>query len=570
VERAARETTSPLERLTDQVQDLDFRVRALELQAAAATAPPTAPESLRSGKPEFAFDADLSAKARQSAGMVPVLGKAVLGVAGAYLLRAAAESGRLPWTAAVTVGVLYAAMWLVGASLVSRAAASVRGVYAATSALIFFPMLWETTAQFKALTPAIAAAGLIGFSTLGFALGRLRESAPGLWATSIPAAATAVVLMVATGVLLPFAIALLVIAALVEIAGEGGRTARPWVAFLADAGVALVLYVAASPRSIEAYSQVGRFAAASLCLALLATYAVSIGTRTAGMRRKITFFEGAQLASVFTLTVGGLLFLTHAAGVLGAILLAASALLYGTALRRFGDDASARNHHVFAGFGLALAVTGGMLWLPPPTAGMLFAALALAAAWGSARAISASAAVHAALLLALAAWLSGLVEHGRAAMVGGDPPGWPTAPLWVFAVVSLAIWAMCPSAAALTWLRATAAVVTVFIASVFLVAIAAAAGEMRDSEWLPALRTLAICGVALTAGILGSHWRVPWKERTKPAELVWIGYTAMALVTFKLLTQDFRESHPAALAIALLGYGGVLIFGPRLTRSSPR
>src|SRR5487761_2318922 len=49
----------------------------------------------------------------QASGIVPMLGKALLGIAGAYLLRAVAESGSFPKLAVVVLAITYAGMWLV-------------------------------------------------------------------------------------------------------------------------------------------------------------------------------------------------------------------------------------------------------------------------------------------------------------------------------------------------------------------------------------------------------------------------------------------------------------------------
>src|SRR5690349_8385475 len=45
--------------------------------------------------------------------ILSALGRALLGVAGAYLLRALTESGNLPASAGVGVGILYAIAWLI-------------------------------------------------------------------------------------------------------------------------------------------------------------------------------------------------------------------------------------------------------------------------------------------------------------------------------------------------------------------------------------------------------------------------------------------------------------------------
>src|SRR5579863_10296271 len=54
---------------------------------------------------------------RPHVGNLPyLLGRALLGLAGAYLLRALTESGTLPAAAGVAAGILYAILWLVWAA----------------------------------------------------------------------------------------------------------------------------------------------------------------------------------------------------------------------------------------------------------------------------------------------------------------------------------------------------------------------------------------------------------------------------------------------------------------------
>jgi hypothetical protein len=77
---------------------------------------------------------------------------------------------------------------------------------------------------------------------------------------------------------------------------------------------------------------------------------------------------------------------------------------------------------------------------------------------------------------------------------------------------------------------------------------------------LATARTLVTCALALAFSFAGS--------RTGRRELVWIGYTAIALGTVKLLLEDFRQSHPAALAISLVCYGAMLIVVPKLAGKS--
>jgi hypothetical protein len=578
MQRTSNETTPALEHLTEEVRDLERRVRALEARSAGtlhfANGPPAElqiPGPAPAPRPAFTLPPFLFV------GVIPVLGISVLGIAGAYLLRAAAESGALPGPAAVAMSAVYAALWLVKSVKARPGRELVRVIYAATAALIFFPMLWETTVRFKVL-PSVASAGLlIAFVLLGSALTWRHGPALVMWVTALPAAATAVILIVATGELTFFVIALLAICAVVESAGVRDLQARirPWVAVLSDIGVALMIYLAALPQQTGAYRPVGRPIAAGVCFVLLGIYASSVGFRTAGLRRGITLFEAAQMAVAWTLAVGGALRLTHNAAALGAFCLLSAGVLYWSAFTRFNPATSGRNHRVYASLGLGLFLTASVLLVSGSVAAMLWSGCAVAAMFVSTHAAHPTPALHGAAYLTAAAFLSGLLDYGRLAMTGAVPPALPSAILWIAAAATVLSYFACPSGPEGKWPRLLAATLGALAAAAFLVTIVArSAGGAPSASWLPTIRTLVICAVALSAGVAGR--RLPLKPAAAAAplqriELVWICYAAMALVTMKLFVEDFRESSLAALAVSLLGYGAVLIFGPRLMRSgTPR
>src|SRR3569833_465651 len=103
----------------------------------------------------------------------------MLGGAGAYLLRAVAESGVLPKLPVSVFAVGYAFAWLVWSSRVSSSLARV--VYAGTAALILAPMLWENTLTFHVFTPIVTAGVLAAFLTLATVLDLRNTKARGMW-----------------------------------------------------------------------------------------------------------------------------------------------------------------------------------------------------------------------------------------------------------------------------------------------------------------------------------------------------------------------------------------------------
>ena len=102
-----------LARLTARVENLEHRISVLEHPsetAASVPAEPATPATLQPTAEAF--------PSAEAGGVFPVLGKAMLGIAGAYVLRAVAESGSFPKLAVVVLALAYAGMWLVWAARV--------------------------------------------------------------------------------------------------------------------------------------------------------------------------------------------------------------------------------------------------------------------------------------------------------------------------------------------------------------------------------------------------------------------------------------------------------------------
>jgi hypothetical protein len=76
------------------------------------------------------------------------------------------------------------------------------------------------------------------------------------------------------------------------------------------------------------------------------------------------------------------------------------------------------------------------------------------------------------------------------------------------------------------------------------------------------IRTLITCGVALALAFSGSRWQ--------RAELVWIAYGTLALVTAKLLFEDLQHGHPGSTAVSIFLYAVALILVPRMARVGRR
>ena len=230
-------------------------------------------------------------------GAVPVLGKAVLGIAGAYLLRAIAESGTIPRLPILIVAIVYAGWWMVWAVRIHAANRFASVTFGITSALILSPLLWESTVRFQVLAPAFAAVVLVAFVVLAFALSWRRNLQLIPWVATLAAVITALALIIATRELVPLTAALLAVALATEIAAclEHRLSLRAVPALAADFAVWLLVYVMTSADGVpEGYHPVSPATITLLCLILFAIYGGSIGIRTFALRRRMTVFEIGQ------------------------------------------------------------------------------------------------------------------------------------------------------------------------------------------------------------------------------------------------------------------------------------
>jgi hypothetical protein len=153
--------------------DLEMRVERLETALAELTArlqlmpsPPRTGEKVplrqRSGQAPADEGAAL---AIDDAPWLSLTGFSILIFGGAYLLRALTESSVIPRAAGVALGLAYALVWIYIADRAARAGRTRNAsFYAATAAAIAFPLVWETTTQFKYIPPAAggSCAALIG------------------------------------------------------------------------------------------------------------------------------------------------------------------------------------------------------------------------------------------------------------------------------------------------------------------------------------------------------------------------------------------------------------------------
>ncbi len=377
-------------------------------------------------------------------GVVPILGKAVLGIAGAYMLRAVAESNSVPKLPVLFVAILYACIWMVWAVRIHAANRLAGVTYGITSVLILSPLLWESTVRFQVLSPALAAAVTVAFVVLTIALAWRRDLQLIPWIATLASVITVLALIIETRELVPLTAALLAVALVTEAAACLGHrlTLRAIPALAADFAVWLLVFVLTSDTIPEGYHPAAGGTIATLCFLLLAIYGASIGVRSFALRQPITIFEIGQAVIAFALASYGVLRATHGstARPLGAFFMLLAAFCYWGALSRFTDDAQARNRRVFATWAATLLLAGTFLLFPANLQIPFLCASAAAATLVYTRTRKLSLGMHASFYLAAATVFSTLPAYAAGALAE-NVPGVPDWRVWMVAVsAAIVLW----------------------------------------------------------------------------------------------------------------------------------
>jgi len=172
-----------IERLERRLEALEQRVHTLE-HPLAARWPHASPELEQVSAPQTAAASPLA----PAGSMFQVLGSALLGIAGAYVLRAVEQASSVPKLAVASAGIVYAFLWLVWATRSRGGPRLASTIYAATSVLILAPMLWELSLRFKVISAPMSASVVCGYGLAAVGLAWKRDLAPVLRVACIAAA----------------------------------------------------------------------------------------------------------------------------------------------------------------------------------------------------------------------------------------------------------------------------------------------------------------------------------------------------------------------------------------------
>lgn len=557
---------SQLQTLGEQLVELERRLAALEARGPAKAA-------------DAGADAvpvpDLGAAARtlDAATALTFIGRTLVVLAGAYLLRALTDSDTLAPPVGVGLGMAYALAWIVMADRAGargrRGSATFHGL---AFALIGLPLLFEATLRFKFLSTTASAASLSLFAGVALAAAWRHRMRGLAWIVTLGVLATATVLMTLTGELAPFAVCLVLLGIATLWFGYvlDWLTLRWPVAFMTDLTVLVLSARAVGPRSEDTPA-----AALVAQLLLLALYLGSFATRTLFLNRDVIPFEVVQSVGVIAVGLGGAAYVTHATGV-GEVPLGVASLVLGLGCYAVAlvfverRQRRRKNFHFYALAALVFTLTGCALVLPQAPLAVTWAACALVATAGGRSLTSLTLKSHAVVYAIAAAAVSPLLTHavhGLGAPLAQPWPAVPVSALLVLVATAACTWTLIsggpgPYAGRLSRTPGLL-MLTLSVGGMLGVVLAwtapALAGTSPDAAGIVAtLRTALLVIATLALARAARSPRIP--------EAGWLVYPLLVVTGVKFLFEDFRASRPATLFAAFALYGAALILAPRLRR----
>jgi hypothetical protein len=511
--------------------------------------------------------------------LLPVLGRALLGLAGAYLLRALTEAGTFTPRMGVAIGLVYAMLWLVWAARTPAGRRLEAALHGLTSVLVLSPLLFEATVRFHAISTWTAGALLLGFTLFGLAVSWRKDLLIVATFATLAGLGTSAVLLLSTQDVLPFTFVILAIALAMEVSAclNHWLSGRWLAASAADLAVLLATWLVSMEHGVpEGYAPIPYAALLGAQVALLAIYLASTIVRTLLRGFNFTWFETAQCALAFVISVGGGLQLTRAdarvapaLALLALVCAGACYLVSFLMLDRGGEHG--RNFHTYSTFGILLAVAGSRILLSGAAAAVAWSVLAVAAIWVGGIFLRLTLKVHGCIFLLLALTASSAFEQAAGLLLGSR--AWPGGAPWAIwsgaltASLCYAIGTRQGAAVTPSWSSRMLRILVAGTAVCLVAGIAAGLltygyhaifGAEATHAYCATLRTFVLSFAALLLVWAGGRW-----DRPEFSRLV---YPVMALGAYRMVGVDLQQDRTAALFLSLLLYGGALMLLPRMMR----
>ena len=568
LEAAVTSLQDEVEQLRARVSGLEGAPRPVESEVAAAGPPPVVLE------PMIPFD-------RATLLSLPVLvGRTLIILAGAFLLRALTEAGGVPMPVGIGAGLAYACFWMLAAWRAARAdhrtSAAFHAICAAT---IVFPLVWEATARLQVLRPTPGSLVTAAFAGFGLLLGARARLPVAAWVFGLGGILTeAALLPVESPGFFATAAAVAIAGAVASTSDDACWSPLEWLlAFAVDVMVLRIVALAVAAGDPSRHiGPVDPGAAAAVALSLPAMFVFAVLWRTARDKHPVRVFDLLQVGAAAALGfLGAVRVVTssgHSAWWLGVVTLVTGALALASSFssieRRPGRG---RRFVLLSSLGLACALIGVPTLLGRPGTAAVWAVFAAVTAFLGGHFDRISLRVHAVLYGFGAAVASGTLERAVRALVTGQ-----TLPLTSSAVSprllvelvlvgTIALMAIDPGR-----MRRTPRTRLPFTALVGLTALVLAGGSVAtlaslltasgapEGGSLASARTMALAATAVVLAVLG--------RRRVVLEAAWLVYPVMALALLELVVGDLAQGSARTLFLSFLVCGVALVVCPWLLR----
>jgi hypothetical protein len=564
-----------IERIAQRLQDVERRLQELESSAHPQ-------RSVESSPAAAASTSAADRPAGPATGISPALiGRTLVVLGGAFLLRAITESDVVSRGLGTALGLVYALLWI---GLADREAGKRRSSSASfhglAGAVIAFPLLWESTVRFDLLSEATSAALLALLTMVALAVAWRRHLRGLAWILTTGSAFTALGLAVATKAFTPYVIDLLALA-----------LATLWMGYVLD-WHALAWFTAALANLVIMLISAALFLSSGeesrlimpplslmlLQLSLLLIYVGSVAGRVLARRRDVGFLESLQAVAVVGIGLGGGIATLRQTGVgrelLAAVSLGMAAGGYAAVFSIIDKRLGSRSNFIFfSTLALVFTVVGSSALFTGTALVLVLVIVALLTAWLGSFKARATLSLHGAVYAVSAAGVAGVLGRAVNAFVG--PPDMQVQVATPSMLLVLAVSGVCAALPVAmhgrTWGRFSrlpklALIVVVVLAlgtiavRVGLRLLPAANDATPDVAFVGVLRTAVLAISALILAMAG--------RAEKLHEAVLLVYPVLILSGMKLLFEDLRTGRPATLFVSLVIYGGALIVAPRLARGA--
>lgn len=561
--------TDPLDLLTARIAALELRVATLERPSQMAAAAPSDEYVQQAGLAEPAAGAvSVTEGGTNFTRVLSLFGGALLGIAGAYVLRAISGASLLPRGFVAGLAAVYATGWLLAARASARRLAA--SLFAGTSILILAPMLWEMSIRFQAMSAMGAAGYLAAYAAIATVLGFRSVRTTAFTVAICGSALIAAALSIATHSMALFTAVLLAMYAVIELSTLRDRAGgvQILIALCADSSAWALLYVYSLPASEQTgYAPLNSVVILGAASLLFAIQIVSIVIYAVRRAQPVEVFTVLQVTISFAMLVFGMAWFVPTRGwpAIGFLCLLLSVGGYAAAYGPIRRAAKTRNLSIFIVWSCVLLLAAAFLLTPAAVASASLGILAVPAVLLAARMKARSIEVQGTIFLCAAAFASGLLSYAASALAGKMPglPAWSVVLVSAAAVLAFAVAKETPGEPVLSQ---GLHLVQVSIAACGATALLAqglvglAAFALTPAVFhIAVLRTLAFCVTAVVLAWLGA--------RLGRVQMVHVAYVALALAAVKLLFEDLRIGRMESIAVSIFLVALTFISVPRLART---